>query len=394
MAEESDVEKTEPASPQRLQKARDEGQVARSRELNTCMILLTGAAILWVASAGLFDRLIRVMRQSMTVAWDPKSDIGDTREMTAALGHGMIDAIIGLLPLFAGLIVIAILSSTMLGGLVFSAKALEPKFSRMNLFKGLGRMVSANTWIELLKTLCKAGLIGTIATMGIMHFVPKMLSLSYLSLSRALAEGIDIVALTCVLVISSLVLITLIDVPWQMYSHFKKLRMSKEEVKREHKESEGDPHVKGRIRQQQREVARRRMMSEVPNADVIVTNPTHYAVALAYDQNGQGAPKVLAKGTGHIAHKIKEIGQTHRVAQLEAPALARALYAHTEIGQEVPEKLYTAVAQVLAWVFQLRAASMGQGPVPAAPQSLPVPVDMDPHHRGDASDASAAESTA
>jgi len=381
MAEESDVEKTEPASPQRLEKAREQGQVARSRELATCLILLTGAGSIWAAGTALYDRLINTMQQSMTFSWSPKQDRGDTREMVAALGTGMIDAIVGLLPIFAGLVIIAIFSSVALGGLVLSNKALQPQFGRMNLFKGLARMVSANTWVELAKTLCKALLIGSVAAAVISHHMPRMIELSHLALPKALSDGIHIVALTCILIISSLLVIALIDVPWQMFTHAKKLRMSKDEVKREFKESEGDPHIKARIRQQQREAARRRMMTEIPTADVVVTNPTHFSVALRYDPQGQGAPLVVAKGQGVIALKIRELAAQHQVPLLEAPPLARALYANTDIGQEVPERLYTAVAQVLAWVFQLRSARAGLCEAPDRPVNLPIPPEMDPQNK-------------
>jgi len=379
--EDSDVEKTEPASQQRIEKSREEGQVPRSRELSTCLILITGSAILWLAGSFLYDRLITVMRKSMSIGWSLRADSGDTREMVVTLARSMVDAVIGLLPLFLGLAVAAIFASVAIGGLVFSTKALQPQFGRMNLIKGIGRMFSANTWIELLKTLAKATLIGTVAALVIMHFMPRMAGLSNLSLPKALATGVDMVAITCISIVASLAAIALIDVPWQMFSHAKKLRMSKEEVKREHKESEGDPMVKGRIRQQQREAARRRMMSQVPTADVVVTNPTHYSVALKYEAGKNKAPVVVAKGQGMIALKIREIAAEHRIPSLEAAPLARALYANAEIGEEIPPVLYAAVAQVLAWVFQLRDARKGLAKDPERPTNIEVPPGLDPHQK-------------
>lgn len=375
MAEDSDLEKTEAASPQRLNKAREEGQVARSRELNTCLILLAGAMTLWISGGFLYDRLVYVMRTTMHFDWTPKSAV-------ESLAPGMLDnflhVLTGLFPLFVVLVVIAIGSSVALGGLVFSGKALNPNFGRMNLLKGLGRMVSASTWVELLKTLLKAAVIGGVGVMVIKSYLPQMLALSHLSLPRALAQGMEMVMFCCATIIASLLLIALIDVPWQMFSHAKKLRMSKEEVKREHKENEGDPHIKGRIRQQQREMARHRMMSSIPDADVVVTNPTHYAVALKYEQEGDRAPLVIAKGTGEIARKIREIAAENKVVQLEAPALARALYANVELDQPIPEALFTAVAQVLAWVYQLRQYRQGMAEEPDRPVNLPVPPELDP----------------
>jgi flagellar biosynthetic protein FlhB len=378
MSADSDVEKTEPASEQRLSKAREEGQVARSRELNTCFLLLAGAGTLWSTGLFVYERLVGIMRSGMLIDWGPKTDLGDSREMAHAIMNGFSSAILALSPLFLVLTVVAILSSVALGGLVFSAKALEPKFSRLNPIAGVGRLFSAQTWVELLKTLTKAAVVGAVGALAIKSFLPDMLGLSNLYLSEGLADGMQIIATICISIMASLLLIALIDVPWQLFSHAKKLRMSKDELKREHKENEGDPHVKGRIRQQQREAARRRMMSDVPRADVVVTNPTHYAVALHYDQAGTGAPVVLAKGRGAIAVKIKELAAQHRIPMLEAPPLARALYANTEIGDQIPEALYTAVAQVLAWVFQLRSHHEGRGVMPDRPDSLPVPAELDP----------------
>ncbi|MVW70018.1 flagellar biosynthesis protein FlhB [Bordetella sp. 15P40C-2] len=378
MSADSDVEKTEPASEQRLTKAREEGQVARSRELNTCFLLLAGAGTLWVTGLFVYDRLVHIMRSGMLIEWGPKTDLGDSREMAHAILNGFSSAMVALSPLFLVLVVVAILSSVALGGLVFSAKALEPKFSRLNPIAGIGRLFSAQTWVELLKTLSKAAVVGGVGALAIKSFLPDMLGLSNLYLPEGLAHGMQIIATICMGIMGSLLLIALIDVPWQLFSHAKKLRMSKDELKREHKESEGDPHVKGRIRQQQREAARRRMMSDVPRADVVVTNPTHYAVALQYDQAAAGAPVVLAKGRGEIAAKIKALAAEHHVPMLEAPPLARALYANTEIGEQIPEALYTAVAQVLAWVFQLRSHHEGRARMPERPSSLPVPAELDP----------------
>ncbi len=375
MAEDSDLEKTEAASPQRLNKAREEGQVARSRELNTCLILLAGAMTLWVSGGFLYGRLVYIMRTTMHFDWTLKSAV---ESLAPTMLDSFLHALTGLFPLFVILVVVAIGSSVALGGLVFSSKALTPNFGRMNLFKGLGRMVSASTWIELLKTLLKAAVIGGVGIMVIKSYLPQMLALSHLSLPRALAQGMEMVMFCCATIIGSLLLIALIDVPWQMYSHAKKLRMSKEEVKREHKENEGDPHIKGRIRQQQREMARHRMMSSIPDADVVVTNPTHYAVALKYEQDGDRAPLVIAKGTGEIARKIREIAAENNVVQLEAPALARALYANVELEQPIPEALFAAVAQVLAWVYQLQQYRQGMAEEPDRPVNLPVPPELDP----------------
>jgi flagellar biosynthetic protein FlhB len=375
MAEESDLEKTEPASPRRLEKAREEGQVARSRELNTFLLLLAGVSVLWMTGGYMFTTLSGVVRSSM---WFDLRILRDTNVMVSEAVDSALQALLMLAPLFGVLVVVAILASVMLGGLVFSGKALEPKFERMNPIKGVGRMFSAQTMVELLKTLAKAAVVGGVAVLVISSYMEPMIALMHATPEDALTSGIGLVALCCALIVAGLVLIVLIDAPWQIFSHMKKLRMSRQDVKQEHKESEGDPHVKGRIRQQQRAMARQRMMAQVPTADVVITNPTHYAVALSYQQGSGGAPRVVAKGSGLIAAKIREIGQEHHVPLLSAPPLARALYHHVELGHEVPQQLYSVVAEVLAWVFQLRSWNNGWGQEPQQPMNLNVPSELDP----------------
>jgi flagellar biosynthetic protein FlhB len=375
MAEDSDLEKTEPASPRRLEKAREEGQVVRSRELNTFLLLAAGVATLWWGGAHMYQGLNGILRAGM---WFDVRVGQDTNVMLSVAAGSALQALLVLAPLFVVLFVVAIFASVLLGGFMFSTKALEPKFERLNPLKGIKRMVSAQTMVELVKTLAKAGVIGTVAVLVIMNYRDQMLSLMEATPSEALTAGMELVALCCALIVSGLILIVLIDAPWQIYSHHKKMRMSMQDVKQEHKESDGDPHVKARIRQQQRAMARRRMMSEVPGADVIVTNPTHYAVALVYKDGQGGAPKVVAKGSGLVAAKVRGIGAEHKVPILSAPPLARALFHHVELGQEIPAELYSAVAEVLAWVFQLRNWNMGMGTEPQMPTSLIVPPGLDP----------------
>jgi len=378
MAEDSDLEKTEAATPRRLEKAREEGQVARSRELNTFMLLACGVAMLWTTGAFLYRSLNGVMRSGL---WFDPRIARDTHVMTAAAAESAFQALISLLPLFGALIVVAIFSSVALGGLVFTTKSLEPKFERLNPLKGVARMFSAQTLVELLKTLAKAAVIGGIGAAVIWRYRDDMIALMQSTPYEALIAGMRLVALCCALIVAALILVVAIDAPWQLFSHHKKMRMSRQDVKQEHKESEGDPHVKGRIRQQQRAMARRRMMSEIPKADVVVTNPAHYAVALSYSEHEQGAPRVVAKGSGLVAARIREIAQQHRVPMLSAPPLARALHHHVEIDQEIPAALYGAVAQVLAWVYQLRTWQPGRGAAPHRPDDLPVPTDMDPANK-------------
>lgn len=375
MAEDSDLEKTESATPRRLEKAREEGQVARSRELNTFMLLAGGVAGLWFMGGELYRTLTGVIRAGM---WFDQRVAKDTGVMTEQAVSSAWNALLILLPIFGILIILAVFSSVSLGGLLFSTKALEPKFERMNPLKGVMRMFSAQTLVELIKTLLKATVIGGISAAVIWAYRDDMLALTYASPTAALVNGMRLVALCSALIVAALLLIVFIDAPWQLYSHHKKLRMSRQDVKQEHKESEGDPHVKGRIRAQQRAMARRRMMSEVPKADVVVTNPTHYAVALKYEDGGTGAPRVVAKGSGLIAARIRMLADEHKVPMFSAPPLARALHEHVELGHEIPVELYKAVAEVLAWVFQLRSWNEGMGAEPLLPNDLPVPPELDP----------------
>ncbi|SEK12844.1 MULTISPECIES: flagellar biosynthesis protein FlhB [unclassified Achromobacter] len=375
MSEESDLEKTEAASPRRLEKAREEGQIARSRELGTFMMLAVGVGAIWASGGSLYEGLSGVLRSGLAfdqrVALDPGVMV---EQAVSGFGH----ALLTLLPIFGLLAVIAVLSSVVLGGIIISTKPLQPNFSKLSPLAGLKRMFSAQTVVELVKALAKALLVGGVAVWVIWRYHDDMLGLMHVAPSAALTKALSLVAMCCAFIVASLLIIVMLDVPWQIFSHLKKLRMSKEDVRQEHKESEGDPHVKARIRQQQRQAARRRMMSEVPKADVVVTNPTHYAVALKYDESKGGAPVVLAKGTGIIAAKIRELAAENRIPTLEAPPLARALHQHVELGQEIPAELYTAVAEVLAWVFQLRSWRSGWGHEPTAPTRLNVPAELDP----------------
>ncbi|AMG88804.1 flagellar biosynthesis protein FlhB [Bordetella bronchiseptica] len=376
MAEESDLEKSEAASPRRLEKAREEGQIARSRELGTFMMLAAGVAGVWLSGSMLYQGLTGVLRRGL--GFEPRV-AQDPGVMVEQAVHGAGRALLTVLPMFGMLAVVAVLSAVLLGGFVFSTKPLEPNFSKLSLWSGIKRMFSAQTVVELVKALAKAALVGGVAVWVIWHYHDDMLGLMHVAPSAALTSAMSLVALCSALIVGSLLFVVLLDVPWQIWNHLKKLRMTKEDVRQEHKESEGDPHVKGRIRQQQRAMARRRMMSEVPGADVVVTNPTHYAVALKYADGEAGAPRVVAKGTGLIAARIRELAAEHRIPTLEAPPLARALHQHVELGQEIPTALYTAVAEVLAWVFQLRSWRPGLGREPQAPTALAVPAELDPH---------------
>ena len=374
MASEDNDDKTESPTAQRLQKAREEGQIPRSKELTSVLIMLAGVCILWFGGASFGHRLSMVL--SSGLRFDHKI-ISDQNLILGQIIMMLKTALIGMLPLLVGVVIIALVAPVLLGGLVFSTKTLAFKFSKLNPISGIGRLFSAQVGAELVKALMKALLMGGVAGLFLWHHWPDMMRLMSESPLTAMASAMNIAGLCALLVSLSIIPMVGFDVFWQIYSHLKKLRMSRQDIRDEFKQSEGDPHVKGRIRQMQRSAARRRMMADVPKADVIVTNPTHYSVALQYDENKMSAPKVVAKGAGAVALRIRELGTENRVPILEAPPLARALYRHAEIGQQIPGQLYAAVAEVLAWVWQLKRWRLSGGQRPVKPENLPVPEALD-----------------
>lgn len=374
MSEESDLEKTEPASPRRLEKAREEGQVVRSRELGTFVMLMTGVLGLYVMGGALGRKLNSVMQA--TLAFEPATAF-DTNRMLSQFGLAIWDSLLAFLPLLLMFGVAALVAPLALGGWSFSTKSFSPDFSRLSPLQGLGRMFSSHTLVELVKAIAKSLLVGGVGAWMVWHELPEAIALMNAPVQEALLHMMEMVLYVCGVVAGSLLLVAVIDTPWQLWTFYKKLRMTKEEVKQEMKETDGDPHIKARIRQQQRAIARRRMMSEVPKADVVVTNPTHFAVALKYDEGSRwNAPRVVAKGADEVAARIRELANEHRVPVLSAPPLARALHRHVELGHEIPAGLYTAVAEVLAWVYQLKNWHYSYGPQPDSPTELLVPDEL------------------
>ncbi|SEM76167.1 flagellar biosynthesis protein FlhB [Nitrosomonas marina] len=374
MAEDSDLERTEEATPQRIQKAREEGQVARSQELTTFVLLLTAAAGLIFMGGRLVEHLTDIMHAGMQI---DRNMAFHTDLMVKRLSQLSIEGLWSLIPLLILLIVAAFTAPMLLSGWLFSSKALIPDFKRLNPVSGFGRIFSMHGLTELLKAIAKTLVVGSVAALVIWGNRDSVLSLIALPVMSGVTRTGELLVLSFFLITGAMILIVAIDVPFQLWSHAKKLRMTKEEIRREAKESEGDPLVKGRIRSLQREAARRRMMSEIPEADVIVTNPTHYAVALRYKSNSMRAPKVVAKGVHLLAARIRELGEAHHIPILEAPPLARALYHHAELDAEIPEKLYTAVAEVLAYIFQLQRYQNYGGDKPAPLGEINVPQELD-----------------
>lgn len=374
MAEDSDLERTEPASGRRLEQAREEGQVPHSRELSSFLVLMAGTAALWIMGPTLADNIARILRRGLTVDRNAAFD-------TEALPHLFLsmagDALVAMGPFFLVLIGAALATPFLLGGFNFSSKAFSPDFTRMSPLSGIKRMFSVNSVAELVKAVLKSILVASVAAWVMMHEREAVFALIGQPIDVGLRSISHVVLYSTLVIVASLALIAAIDVPYQLWQYYSRLRMTKEETKQEFKELEGDPQVKGRIRSMQRERARKRMMSAVPQAQVVVTNPTHYAVALQYDDK-HPAPRVVAKGSGLIAQKIREIAEAHGVPLLEAPPLARALFRHTEIGDLIPPTLYRAVAEVMAYVYQLNHYIAHGGFAPSAPAELPVPPALDP----------------
>ncbi|CAG9249777.1 flagellar biosynthetic protein FlhB [Paraburkholderia unamae] len=374
MAEDSDLEKTESATPKRIGKAREEGQVPRSRELSTFALLSAGFYGAWMLSGTISEHLQAMMRGAFTFN---HAGAFETRRMLIGAGVAAREGLMALLPVLALTGIAALLAPMALGGWLISTKALQPNFGRLNPISGLGRIFSVNGPIQLGMSLAKTLVVGVIGGSALWVRRDEILGLAMQPASRAFADSMHLIAVCCGTTVAGMFVVAALDVPYQLWSYYRKLRMTKEEVKREHRENEGDPHVKGRIRQQQRAIARRRMMTQVPKADVVVTNPTHFAVAIKYADGEMRAPKVVAKGVNLVATRIRELATEHNVPLLEAPPLARALYYNVDLNREIPGPLYGAVAQVLAWVYQLKRFREHGGDVPMAPTDLDVPPELD-----------------
>lgn len=362
-------EKTEDPSGKRLSDAREKGQIARSRELNNVAMSMVGFLTLMLLMNYFGDGLWSITRANFQLE---RADLFDDMAMMRHFTDAIVKMLLMLLPFFAVMLVVAIGSSIALSGFVFSTQALGPKFSKLNPISGLKRMFSPKTLVELGKSLLKFFLIGGLALFILRLTFDRYLALAGMDLLPALAQMNSMLGWSILVLTSALILVAMVDVPYQLWDYKQNLRMTKQEVKDEHKQTEGDPKVKGRIRRLQMEAAARRMMEAVPQADVIVTNPTHYAVAIKYDQLRMNAPQVLAKGVDAIAMNIRKVAEEHRVPIIEAPMLARALYFNAEIGDYIPKGLYLAVAKLLAYVFQLRQWQKGMDR-PKAPGEYPIP---------------------
>ena len=359
-------ERTEEPSQRRLEQARERGQVPRSRELTNFATMIGGSAALVAVGGTLVGRMAHIMHNGLTI--DPRR-LDSTDSMTASLGEAVMSGLLGMLPIFGTLIALVLLAAVVLGGWNFSPTALMPDFSRMSPLSGLKRLFGFHGLSELGKALLKCLVVGGVCSGVIYRLFPDVMALGHMAPRAAITHGASLLAWAFVWLCASLAVIAMIDVPLQLFQYNRSLKMTRQELKDEAKESDGRPETKQRIRQLQQAIARRRMMHKVPTADVVIVNPTHFAVALKYDPKNMRAPRVLAKGVDLVAANIRRIAEEHRVPVFEAPKLARALYKSTDLNREIPAGLYVAVAQVLSYVFRIRTLN----PTLAARMARPDP---------------------
>ena len=360
---ESGAERTESATPKRLEEARKKGQVPRSAELSMAAVCIAAAASIYTLGKGAAAEFAELMRGALSLT--PAQAVGEGVIWSALMDAGL-KALVIILPILGATFIAALAAPLAIGGWNFSGQALMPQFSKLNPANGLGRIFSSRGTVELGKGIAKVFVVSMIGWVLLKGMTPQMLGLSEEPLNGAIGHSAALTGYALLVLCFGLVAIAAFDVPFQLWQHSRDLKMTREEVKEEYKESEGSPETRGRIREAQRALARGRMMQEVPKADVVITNPTHYAIALRYDEKRNRAPIVVAKGTDLLAAKIREIATENGVPLVAAPPLARALYRSVELGHEVPAALYVTVAQVLTYVYQLKAA-VARGAKPPPP---------------------------
>ncbi|MGE4051447.1 MAG: flagellar biosynthesis protein FlhB [Piscinibacter sp.] len=378
MADQDAQDRTLPASARKLQKAREQGQVPRSRDLGHFAAIAVGGAVVvaampW-ATGWLKVRLAQALQFDSRSVARPEAMLERLAELTASMMWMV-------LPLGVLMTLVAVGVSAAAGGWNFTLKPLQPKFAMLNPIAGVGRLFSKQQMIEALKASLLALILGTIGALYLKSHVGDFTAMLGMSLPAAVEAGATTVLGGMAMLVLALAAFAVVDVPLQRKLLADRLKMSHQEAKQEHKEAEGNQEVKGKQKAKMREVSRRRMLAAIPKADLVVMNPTHYAVALKYEDGRMGAPRVVAKGVDLLAMKIRDVAKESQVPVLQAPMLARALYAHTKLDQEIPQALFAAVAQVLAYVYQLRAAMAGRGPAPGDLPELPVPPELDPHQK-------------
>ena len=365
MSQDSGQDRTEEPTEKRLREAREKGDVPRSRELaNLAVLGMTALAMLAMASS--IGRAAQGWLRG-ALSFEPGL-LGNPDQLAGHFARLLAGLMVPFLPVLGVALLACLVSPAVMGGLRWANKSLQPDFKRLNPASGLKRIYGKEGFAELLRSLLRVVLVAGVGALVISGAMSKLLAIPRMSLEGAIGTGLDVAAMTLVSIVGSLALLAAIDVPWQKFQHRSKLKMTKQEVRDELKQTEGNPELKARMRQVARQMSQRRMMEAVPTADVVVMNPTHYAVALKYDSGTMRAPRVVAKGVDEMALRIRELATSHRVAVVEAPPLARALYRQAQVDQEIPVKLYAAVAQVLSYVYQLRHWSPGRGEAPRLQQ--------------------------
>ena len=373
MSADTGQERTEQPTAKKLRESREKGQVPRSKELNSMMLLMgSGAGFLFMGGS-LLSGIRDILQRGLSI-----KDVHalDNDGLLEILGDTALQSLIVVTPLFVLLTVVVILTPIGIGGWSFSMKAVSFKWEKIDPIKGIGRIFALKGLMELVKVLAKFALVACISVAILWTLVDELLGLGNEPLEDAILHVAKMCGWSFLACSSALIIIALIDVPFQIWQHTKQLKLTKQEIKDENKETDGRPEVKGRIRALQQEISQRRMMEAVPTADVIITNPTHYAVALSYDQSSMKAPVVVAKGADLIAATIRSIGEQNNVSIVSAPPLARALYASTEIDQEIPGGLYVAVATILTYIYQLKVTQVNGDIPPDAPEDLPIPEEL------------------
>jgi len=373
-AEDDSFEKSEEPTSKKLEDARKKGQIARSKELSTTLVLVSSALGIFVMGRFIADAMYGIYTRSFTLSRDETYDI---QHMFQVLDMSVSESAAPLIMFMIIAMVGGIYGSIALGGYNFTWSSTAPKANRISPAQGFKRMFGMEAIVELLKGIGKVIVVGFMAYLALIIFKDEALHLDFELYPLNLFHALDMIEWAFLILCCGMIPIAIVDVPYQMFKHNKQMKMTMQEVKDERKNAEGDPMTKSRVRRIQYQASANRMMQEVPNADVIVTNPTHFSVAIQYDQNGNRAPVVLAKGLDELAMHIRKIAKAHDVPIVESPALARAIYWATEVNQEVPQKLFMAVAQILAYVYQLKAYKKGKAKRPKPPKKdMPIPPEL------------------
>jgi flagellar biosynthetic protein FlhB len=374
MAESDSGEKSEEPTAKKLTDARKKGQIARSKDLGTMFVLVGSACAMLLVGNSLVQALSLMMKRLFSLS---RRETMDLNALFNVIANSVTLVITPILWIFFIIIVAAFIGNTMLGGMSFSWEAMAPKASRLSPLAGFKRMFGVQAGVELIKSILKFFVVFIVAFLLLTGLFEQILGLSLEAVPTNFAHAVSMLLWMFLTLALSIGIIAIIDAPYQVWNHTRQLKMTKQEIKDEHKNTEGNPEVKGRIKRTQYEMSQRRMMGEVPDSDVVITNPTHYSIALKYDADVGGAPKLVAKGIDEMAMHIRTIAKEHDVEIIQSAALARSLYYTAEVDQDIPEELYAAVAQVLAFIFQLNEHKKGRGkkPIPIA-KELPIPEEF------------------